>query len=91
MTFKKQKIYIKQLKINKFIFDVKQWKMNKFISNVKMLKMIKFIKSIWQLIVRTSNAMLEVPSLRPWKYEKRNMKCLDNKRKKKKITLFRLP
>ena len=39
MFFEKQKFYIKQLQIN------------------------KFIKSIWQFIISTSNATLEVPSL----------------------------
>ena len=39
-------------------------KMNKFMFNVKQLKMNKFIRYIWQLIICTSNATLEVPSLR---------------------------
>ena len=43
-----------KLKINKFMFEVKQ------------LKMDKLIKYIWQLIISTSNATLEVPSLCPW-------------------------
>ena len=51
--FGKQKLDVKQLKKNKFIFDVKQLKMN------------RFIKSISDLIISTSNATLEVPSLRP--------------------------
>ena len=38
--------------------------------NVKQFKMNKFIKYIWQLIIRTSNATLEVPSLRPYLYGK---------------------
>ena len=46
-------------------FEVKQLKMNKFISDVKQLRMNKFIKSIWQLIIKTSNAALQIPSLRP--------------------------
>ena len=54
MFFEKQKFDLKQLKTNKFIFDVKQLKMN------------KFINTIWQLIISTSNATLEVPSLHPW-------------------------
>ena len=33
--------------------------------NVKQLKMNKFIKYIWQLIISTSNATIEVPSLHP--------------------------
>ena len=64
MIFGEQKFGVKQLKINKFILDVKQLKMNKFISDDKQLKMNKFIKFIWQLIISTSNATLEVPSLR---------------------------
>ena len=40
-------------------------KMNNFMFNVKQLKMNEFIKSILQLIIGTSNATLEVPSLRP--------------------------
>ena len=40
--------------------------MNNFMLNVKQLKMNKFIKYIWQLIITTSNATLEVPSLLPW-------------------------
>ena len=40
--------------------------MNKFIFDVKQLKMNQFINSIRQLIISTSNATLEVPSLRPW-------------------------
>ena len=44
--------------------------MNNFMFNVKQLKMDDlyklFIKYIWQLINRTSNATLEVPSLLPW-------------------------
>ena len=39
--------------------------MNNFMFNVKQLKMNEFIKYIWQLIIRTSNATLEVPLLRP--------------------------
>ena len=39
--------------------------MNKFISDIKQLKINKFIKFIWQLIISTSNATLDVPSLRP--------------------------
>ena len=54
MLFGKQKFDVKQLKLNKFIFDVKQLKMN------------RFIKSISDLIISTSNAKLEVPSLHPW-------------------------
>ena len=42
-------------------------KMNNFMFNVKQLKMNKFIKYIWQLIISTSNATFEVPSLRPCK------------------------
>ena len=44
-------IDVKQLKINKVIFDDKQLKMN------------RFIKSISDFIISTSNATLEVPSL----------------------------
>ena len=51
--FGKQKLDVKQLKKNKFIFDVRQLKMN------------RFIKSISDLIISTSNATLEVASLRP--------------------------
>ena len=43
-------------------------KMNNFMFNVKQLKMNEFIKCIWQLIIGTSNAALEVPSLRPCPY-----------------------
>ena len=39
--------------------------MNKFLFNVKQLKMNKGIKYIWQLIIITSNAILELPSLSP--------------------------
>ena len=39
--------------------------MNNFMFNIKQLKMKKFIKYIWQLIISTSNAALEIPSLRP--------------------------
>ena len=42
---------MKQLKRNKFIFDVKQLKIN------------KFINSMCQLNIGNSNATLEVPSL----------------------------
>ena len=35
-------------------------------SNVKQLKMNKFVKYVWQLIISTSNATREAPSLRPW-------------------------
>ena len=38
--------------------------------DVKQLKIKKFIKYIWQLIISTSNATLEVPSLRPCYYYK---------------------
>ena len=44
-------IDVKQLKINKVIFDDKQLKMN------------RFIKSISDFIISTSNAKLEVPLL----------------------------
>ena len=40
--------------------------MNKFIFDVKQLKMNQFINSMRQLIISTSNATLEVPSLRSW-------------------------
>ena len=40
-------------------------KMNNFMFNVKQLKMNEFIKYIWQLIISTLNATLEVPSLHP--------------------------
>ena len=56
MFFRKQK------------FDVKQLKIYKFISNVKQLKINKFIEYIWQLIISTSNATIELPSLLPWAY-----------------------
>ena len=39
--------------MNNFMFNVKHWQMN------------EFIKYTWQLIVTTSNATLQVPSLRP--------------------------
>ena len=39
--------------------------MNKFMFNVKQLKMNKLIKYIWELIISTWNATLEVASLRP--------------------------
>ena len=44
--------------------------MDNFMFNVKQLKMNEFKKYIWQLIISTSNATLEVLSLRPcppWK------------------------
>ena len=53
MVFEKQKLDVKQLKMNKFMSDVKQLEMN------------RFIKSIWQFIISTSNATLQVPSLHP--------------------------
>ena len=65
MFFGKQKIDVKQLKLNKFIFDVKQLKINKFVFDVKQLKMNRFVKSISDLIISTSNATLEVPLLCP--------------------------
>ena len=34
--------------------------------NVKQLKINEFIQYIWQLIISTLNAALEVPSLRAW-------------------------
>ena len=43
-------------------------KMNNFMFNVKQLKINKFIKFIWQLIISTSNATLEVPLLRPCRW-----------------------
>ena len=52
-VLRKTKVVVKQLKLNKFIFDIKQFKMN------------RFIKSISDLIISTSNATLEVPSLLP--------------------------
>ena len=66
MFFGKQKFDLKQLKLNKFIFGVKQLKINKFTFDVEQLKMNRFIKSISDLTNSTSNATLEVPSLRPW-------------------------
>ena len=64
MFLGKQKFEVKQLKLNKFIFDVKQLKINKFMFDVRQLKMNRFIKSISDLIISTSNATLESPSLR---------------------------
>ena len=64
-NLRKQKFDVKQLKLNKFIFNAKQLKINKFIFDVKQLKMNRFIKSISDLIISTSNATLELPSLRP--------------------------
>ena len=58
--------------MNKFISDVKRLKMSKFISDVKRLKMNKFIQSVWQLIISTSHATLEIPSLRPYAVVKRD-------------------
>ena len=58
MIFGKQKFDVKQLE---------DLKMNNFMFNVTQLKMSRFIKYIWQLIISTSNATLEVPSLHPWK------------------------
>ena len=66
MFFGKQKFDVKQLKLNKFIFDVKQLQINKLTFDVKQLKMNRFIKSISDLIIRPSNATLEVLSLRPF-------------------------
>ena len=40
--------------------------MNKVMFNAKQLKMDKFENYIWQLIISTSNATLEVPSLSLW-------------------------
>ena len=37
-------------------FDDKQIKMNKFIFEVKQLKLKKIINSIWQLVISTFNA-----------------------------------
>ena len=68
MFFGKQKFDIKQLKFNKFLFDVKQLKINKFTFDLKQLKMNRFIKSISDLIISTSNATPEAPSLRPCLY-----------------------
>ena len=65
MFFGKQKFDVKQLKLNKFIFDVKQLKINKVTFDVEQLKMNRFIKSILHLIISTSNATLEIPSLCP--------------------------
>ena len=47
-------------------FDVKQLKMNKFIFNAKELEMIRFIKSNRQLTISFSNATLEVSLLGPY-------------------------
>ena len=55
MFFGKQKFNVKQLKLNKFIFDVKQLNMN------------RFIKCIKDMIIRFSNATLEVTSQSPWR------------------------
>ena len=38
--------------------------MNNFMFNFKELKINEFVKYIWQLIISTSNATFEVPSLR---------------------------
>ena len=67
MFFGKQKFDIKQLKLNRFIFGVKQLKIKKFINDVKQLKINQFIKSISDLLISTSNATLQAPSLRSWK------------------------
>ena len=47
-------------------FDIQPFKMNRFIFEFKQLKMNKFITSMWPLIISTSNATLEVPSVRLW-------------------------
>ena len=47
-------------------FDVKQVEDEHFMFNVKQLKINKFIKYIWQLIISSSNATLEITSLRPF-------------------------
>ena len=57
--------YLQKMFFRKQKFNVKQLKMNKFIFNFKQLKMNKLIKPIYHLIISTSNATLEVPSLRP--------------------------
>ena len=67
MFFGEQKFDVKQLKLNKFIVDVKQLKINKFTFDVKQLKINRFIKSISDFLISTSNAILEVASLRPCK------------------------
>lgn len=38
----------------------------KFIFDIKKLKINEFLKCTWQLIICTSNATLEIPSLCPW-------------------------
>ena len=64
----------KDMIFGKLKFDVKQLKMNKFIFNVvKQLKMKKLIKSIRQFIISTSNATLEVPLLCPCHDQLRNI------------------
>ena len=68
MFYGKQKSDVKQLKLNKYISDFKQLKIKKFVFDVKQLKMKRIIKSTSDSIISTSNATLEVPSLRPWKY-----------------------
>ena len=79
MFLGKQKFDVKQLKLNKFLFDNKQLKINKFIFEVKHLKMNRFIKFISDLIISTSNATLELLSLRPWqKFKKSHDHNLDN-------------
>ena len=42
MFFRKQKLEVKQLKLNKFIFDVKQLKMSRFIISISDLIRSKF-------------------------------------------------
>ena len=59
--FRKKEIDEKRLKINKFYLTLK---MRKLISDAKQLRANNFIKSFWQLIISTSNATLEVSSLR---------------------------
>ena len=59
-------LFVKDMIFGKQKFDIKLLEDEQFMFNVKQLKMNKFIKYIWQLIISTSNATLEIPSLRPW-------------------------
>ena len=58
-------LFAKDMIFGKQKFDFKRLDMNSIMCNVKQLKMNKLIKYIWQLIISSSNATHEVPSLRP--------------------------
>ena len=63
--------------------------MNNFMFNVKQLTMNEFVKYIWELTISTSNATLEVLSLRPCTLESSYPRCTVEKRVLKNFTNFR--